>query len=273
MNFLYICCVVSTLKRFANIIAYFLLCNTFSRKYSTIYKYIMEIRERVVQYLDSKNITKYKFYKETGFSNGFLDKPGAIGSDKCEIICSHYPDLNIEWLIIERGNMIIPEELHEIKENELYLLNNFKEKKHQHQLIPIYNIEAAAGLVSLFNNPNGFIPIDYISLPNVGKVDGGLYAFGDSMYPLIKSGDIVVFRRLIDMFDSIFYGEMYLLSYDLEGEEYIVIKYIQKSDKPDHIKLVSQNQHHSPKDIPMRKVNALALIKASVRFNTIRPNN
>jgi len=186
-----------------------------------------------------------------------------------------YANENIspDWLIIERGKMLVSDQSYAIAQSELLLLNESHEKKHAHQLIPIYNIEAAAGLVSLFNNPNGFIPIDYISLPNVGKVDGGLYAFGDSMYPLIKSGDIVVFRRLIDMFDSIFYGEMYLISYDLEGEEYIVIKYIQKSDKPDHIKLVSQNQHHSPKDIPMRKVNALALIKASVRFNTIRPNN
>jgi len=93
------------------------------------------------------------------------------------------------------------------------------------------------------------------------------------MYPLIKSGDIVVYRQIHDIINSIFWGEMYLLSYDLEGEEYIVIKYIQKSDIDGCIKLVSQNQHHSPKDIPVSNVRALAQIKASVRFNTIRPNS
>lgn len=233
----------------------------------------MEIRQRILQYLEFKNISKYQFYKEIGVANGFLDKEGAIGSDKCEKICYQYIDLNPVWLVLERGKMILEDHNYKNPENEVLLLNESVEKKHARQLIPVYNIQAAAGLVSLFNNPTGYTPIDYITLPNLGKVDGGIYAFGDSMYPLIKSGDIVVYRRIQDMFNSIFYGEMYIISYDMEGEEYIVIKYIQKSDIADNIKLVSQNQHHSPKDIPIAKVNALALVKASVRFNTMRPNS
>jgi len=233
----------------------------------------MEIRHRILKYLDYKGISKYQFYKEIGVSNGFLDKEGAIGSDKCEKICYQYPDLDPIWLVLERGDMLITENKYSIPENNIMLFNDSIEKKHIHQLIPVYNIQAAAGLVSLFNDPSGFIPIDYISLPNLGKVDGGIYAFGDSMYPLIKSGDIVVFRRLIDLENSIFYGEMYILSYNLEGEEFIVIKFIQKSELPNYITLVSQNKNHSPKDIPLNKVNALALIKASVRFNTMRPTN
>lgn len=181
-------------------------------------------------------------------------------------------NINPDWLILERGEMYISDKSFKVPENGVLLLNDSIEKKHARQLIPIYNISAAAGLVSLFNDPTGYTPIDYISLPNTGKVDGGIFAFGDSMYPLIKSGDIVVYRRIQDMVNSIFYGEMYLISYDMEGEEFIVIKYIQKSDDPNYIKLVSQNQNHQPKDIPLSKVKALALVKASVRFNTMRPN-
>jgi hypothetical protein len=65
----------------------------------------MGINERIIQYLVSKSITKYRFYKETGLSNGFLDKKGNIGSDKCEIIAKCYPDLNIEWAITGNGYM------------------------------------------------------------------------------------------------------------------------------------------------------------------------
>lgn len=64
------------------------------------------IKKKIVEYLDFKGISKYKFYQETGIANGFLDKEGAIGSDKCEKICSHYQDLNIEWLINGVGSMI-----------------------------------------------------------------------------------------------------------------------------------------------------------------------
>jgi hypothetical protein len=35
-----------------------------------------------------------------------LDKEGAIGSDKCEIILSHFTDLCPKWLITGQGSMI-----------------------------------------------------------------------------------------------------------------------------------------------------------------------
>lgn len=64
------------------------------------------ILDRIIEYLEYKGISKYKFYKETGLSNGFLDKKGSIGADKCEIIYSHYPDLNLEWLITGKGEKL-----------------------------------------------------------------------------------------------------------------------------------------------------------------------
>jgi hypothetical protein len=64
------------------------------------------IQDRIIEYLEYKGISKYKFYKETGLSNGFLDKKGTIGADKCEIIYSHYPDLNLEWLITGQGEKL-----------------------------------------------------------------------------------------------------------------------------------------------------------------------
>jgi len=66
----------------------------------------MSIRERILNFIEFKGISKYLFYKQTGISNGFLDKSGAVGSDKCEIICSCYPDLNPVWLIVGEGPMI-----------------------------------------------------------------------------------------------------------------------------------------------------------------------
>jgi FtsZ-binding cell division protein ZapB len=66
----------------------------------------MDIRNRLIKYLIYKNISKYKFYQKTGFSNGFLDKSGAIGSDKCEKICSEFPDINLEWLITGKEPML-----------------------------------------------------------------------------------------------------------------------------------------------------------------------
>lgn len=139
------------------------------------------------------------------------------------------------------------------------------------QKVPLYDIEATAGVVGLFKNDNGNKkPIDFISIPNLPKCDGAIYVTGDSMYPLLKSGDIIMYKELNNSIESIFFGEMYLLSIDLDGEEYVTVKWIHKSDKgEEYIKIVSQNSHHQPKDVHLNSIKALALIKASIRINSM----
>ena len=87
--------------------------------------------------------------------------------------------------------------------------------------------------------------------------------------PLLKSGDIVLYKQLKDIGD-IFWGDMYLLSIDIDGEEYITVKYIQKSEREGYVKLVSQNPHHADKEVAVDRIRALALVKASIRMNSIR---
>ncbi len=137
------------------------------------------------------------------------------------------------------------------------------------QSVPLYSIEGTAGLVPLFTKQEELKPVNFIHIPNLPKCDGAIYISGDSMYPLLKSGDIVLYKQLHDI-EDIFWGDMYLLSIDLDGEEYITVKYIQKSDRRGYVRLVSQNPHHADKDIEISRIRALALIKASIRMNSIR---
>ena len=137
------------------------------------------------------------------------------------------------------------------------------------QSVPLYSIEATAGLVPLFEQQEQHSPINYIHIPNLPKCDGAIYVAGDSMYPLLKSGDIVLYKQLHDVND-IFWGDMYLLSIDLDGEEYVTVKYIQHSDRKGYIKLVSQNPHHADKEIELSRIRAIALVKASIRMNSMR---
>jgi len=137
------------------------------------------------------------------------------------------------------------------------------------QSVPLYNIEGTAGLVPLFFDDRSRKPIDYIHIPNLPKCDGAIYVVGDSMYPLLKSGDIVLYKQLSSI-EDVFWGDMYLLSIDIDGEEYVTVKYIQKSDRPGCVKLVSQNPHHADKEIEVKRIRALAFVKASIRMNSIR---
>lgn len=67
----------------------------------------MTTKEKMLQYLDTKGISKGDFYKKTGFSNGFLTAGKHIGSDNLKIIIDNYPDLSLEWLVMDKGDMII----------------------------------------------------------------------------------------------------------------------------------------------------------------------
>ncbi|WP_242502612.1 helix-turn-helix transcriptional regulator [Flavobacterium anhuiense] len=222
--------------------------------------------ERMREYLDYKGISKYKFCNDLGFSNKFLDNSSNMGTDKACKILHYYPEINSEWLLTGNGPMI--------KEDNTSVMIMKNDRKtadaiHVNQEIPLYDLEAVAGLRELFNSGEPQRVLDTIKIPNLPKCDGAISVTGDSMYPLLKSGDIVLYKET--EFENIFFGEMYLLSVKLnDWEEYITVKYVQKSDQgQEYVKLVSQNSHHQPKDIHISKISALALIKASIRINTM----
>ena len=131
-------------------------------------------------------------------------------------------------------------------------------------------MEAVAGLVPLFAEHYSQSVVEVMETTLIPKCDGGLRIVGDSMYPLLKSGDIVFYKQIHDILNNIVWGEMYLISFDIDGEEYVSVKYLQKSELKDHITLVSYNEHHKPLDIHIGRIRALAFIKASLRLNSIK---
>ncbi|NHN26797.1 peptidase S24 [Flavobacterium jejuense] len=216
----------------------------------------------------------YGFKKDTEFADFLGIKPQTLSSwytrntFDIELLYAKCENVNADFLLSGEGNII----KNSMMVNEPSAVYGLKTDKNitDHQQIPLYNIEATAGIVTLFNDTSQTKPIDYIQIPNLPKCDGAIYVTGDSMYPLLKSGDIVMYKQIHNIKDGIFWGEMYLVSMEIDGEEHVTVKYIQKSEKgEDHVKLVSQNKHHQDKDIKIQKIRALALIKASVRINSM----
>lgn len=225
------------------------------------------IKQNILKYLDFKGVSKYEFYKETGISRGTLDNNSGMTEDSTAKFIAYAKDVNIKWLILGEGEMLKIEELSE-KKHSIFQLRT--DTSVEDQKIPLYDIEAAAGLVPLFENKVENRTDEYIVIPRAPKCDGAVFVTGDSMYPLLKSGDIIAYKQIIDFKEEIFWGEMYLLSIDMADEEYVAVKWIHKGDDQDHIKLVSENRHHQPKDVHLSKVRAMAMVKASIRINSMR---
>ena len=222
--------------------------------------------------------TLIQIIKNQGVTNKVV--ADALGIESTNI--GRYDDLSkrklSELITISKSlNMSLSELIQQsvsddVELEEVTIINKpkYTEKVEENGELYLYDIEAAANLKSLLVNKDQNI-LGKISIPNIPKCDGAVYVKGDSMYPLLKSGDIIAYKEVPVEIQHIFYGEMYLVSIDIEGEEYLTVKYINQSERGcEWIKLVSYNQHHQPKDFPLSSVRALALVKLSIRMNTMK---
>lgn len=253
-------------------------------------------------YMQDHNITQKAFAEILGVSTSQLSSI-LKGRDKAglsivEKFLNSDNRIDANWLISGQGEMlknrgenrgenrgIIPKTEEKTSDKNIYGINDnvmqmtepqmtVRRLKTDYfnldkQLIPLYEIDAAAGLNILFSNQNTQIPLDYISVPNAPRCDGALYIRGDSMYPVLKSGDIACYK-IIKEFDDIRYGEIHILDIEDSSDRYLTAKYIQKSDNgSEYLKLVSENKYHSDRDIHKSTIKAIGLVKIWIRYNTI----
>lgn len=232
------------------------------------------INDRLVKIAQHYGLASYaKFAEKAGLSHqtasNYLKGKQKPDVEKLSQIKQSFEGINANWLLTGKGDMLNTD--NPLIANEgVSTYKLITDSNVTSQKVPLYDIDAMASIVPLFQNSEEVKPIDHISIPNLPKCDGAVYVAGDSMYPLLKSGDIVMYKEVIDIENDIYWGQMYLISISSNGDEYVMVKYIQKSELgAKYIKLVSQNKHHQDKDVLISKIRALALVKASIRINTM----
>ena len=230
------------------------------------------IKNRLKRLAQTKGLSMRSFEEACGLGRGNISnmsQEGGIGSDKLTKIIDAFPMVDLYWLLTGEGDMLKSDKYEPIVEVKPIHHPRSVEKKEDTQVVYLYDFEAAAGLKTLFDNKRNNI-IDTIKIPKLPKCDGAIHIVGDSMYPLLKSGDIILYREISPSIENIVYGEMYLLSYDIDGDDYVVVKYIRKSEKGEpFITLGSENPDYASRDIDFHRITAIALVKASVRINCI----
>jgi|SRR5690554_4384537 len=89
---------------------------------------ITNIKERILEIPTVKGISKEKFFEKIGMSYGSFkgkSKKTPINSNALADIITNYPDINIEWLITGKGEMLLSE-----KENEVF--QTLGEEQHEY---------------------------------------------------------------------------------------------------------------------------------------------
>ena len=179
---------------------------------------ISPIKKRILQFIDFASITKVDFCEKTGISYANLkgkSLKSEIGGNGIAEILSIFPEISAEWLLTGNGEMLKTE------------FTPGKLDTSSRKLIPFYDIETEAGTMQVSNMDVSDHPDELIDAGDWFRdADSAMRVHGDSMFPLYKSGSIVVMKEVRDK-SLIIYGQDYVLI----TSEYRAIKRIQKSDK------------------------------------------
>lgn len=115
------------------------------------------VSERVGEYIAKKGVSYYAFENSIGASRGSISKAvkegKSIGSQALENILSIYTDLNPTWLMTGQENMFVGNESIP-RNNKIETFRLKTDSSLESQQIPLYDIEAVAGLVPLFKTAN-----------------------------------------------------------------------------------------------------------------------
>lgn len=209
-------------------------------------------KDRILQFIDYKGVSKNKFYIETGISNGILDKKSGLSMDTIEKFYSTYPEINPEWLLTGQGPMLkepTPEEMN---------------LKPMADALPLVMPTAIGGYGnSAFNFTDRDVK-EYYVIPKFKhkQVDFMIEVEGSSMYPKYNSGDVVACRIIKDS-KFIQWNKAHVVATREQG---IIIKRIKPSDNKDTLLMVSDNQSYDPFEVPKEEIEGLAIVVGVVRL-------
>lgn len=225
-----------------------------------MYKYftmkIATAKERIVQFIDYKGISKQSFFKETGLKRGFLDADKlqtSIPDVFVATIIATYPELNPEWLITGVGEMLRNTFLLQQTAKEGGEIVDFKNRP-----LPLVTTEEVANnhTGSWLHKNRGFC------LPNFTDVDFLFQVRGIAMYPRYNNGDIVV-CRLSDDKPVWQWNRIYVLKV---SKREVFVRRVQQGRDFDHILLVPENPEYQPVEIRVDQVNLIAIVEGVLHF-------
>lgn len=226
----------------------------------------MSVKERLKSYIKHIGISIIDFEKSINVSNGYVNSISkGIGNDKTALIIENYPNLNLDWLLTGKGDML-KTDIDEPDET----MKASKSASKPHYEIANYKprpfIDAFYGALGV---PNGFTlavradECEQISIPFISDYDFSIKGRGDSMINRknpdrsICDGDLIACRIWTSR-SYIQWGQVYALA----TSQGVVIKQIQESEKEGYIKCVSFNDEdgYTPYEIPVEEIHDWALV-------------
>ena len=216
---------------------------------------ISPIKQRILQYFETLNVSKRKFYEETGISRGTLESNTGITEEVMAKFIVTHPEISPVWLLTGEGPMTISD----IPQPGSVSLATPSPMGDQG--IPLLPVSAMAGALSGDVSVLEYECERYV-VPAFQGADFLIPVKGSSMYPKYSSGDIVACKRVpaTDLFFQ--WNKVYVLDTD-QGP---LIKRIRRGSSDDTVLIVSDNIVYEPFELRRDQIRGIALVIGVIRL-------
>lgn len=139
-----------------------------------------------------------------GISRSTLSNWNARNSIDFPLLLGSLDDVDYNWLLTGKGSPAHHSKFcdNDLVQGEVEILHTPKTADPMDdRSVTLYDISAAANLKTLLADRPQYA-LGRIVIPNIPVCDGAVYVSGDSMYPILKSGDIVGFKSIRDFTTS-----------------------------------------------------------------------
>lgn len=218
----------------------------------------MSVKERLKEFIKSRNMTVQRFEAICGLSNGYVSSiRKGLGIEKLEIVLTKFPELSRDWLQYGEGEML-NEAPPKSEDANVFPAVDKKDSR----MIPFYDAETTGGYNGSVASSNADVTLrGYINAGDwfEGRETAAIRHTGDSMieYP---SGCILAVREVKDV-HLLVPGRNYVV----ETDEYRVTKRVQKGSENGSIALYSSNQEkyddgrlvHEPFEVSLQDVRRI----------------
>ena len=149
------------------------------------------IKERTIAFVKSKGITMKKFEQACGLSSGYVTSMRkGFWQEKLESVLNAFPELNRDWLLYGDGMMT----------NSI------------HNGIPEYDVDFSCGNAVMYTDSTAIVGT--LSMSEYANATAIVRATGNSMHPLISSGDKVIIKEVENWAENIIFGQIYGIETD-----------------------------------------------------------
>ena len=240
------------------------------------------IKERVLYISENKGITREKFFDDLGITYGNFKgkaKEKALSSDVLAKIITKYPDINPEWLLTGKGDMLKDEAIKgtpvevvaPIKVEGKSLMPKvivLKDEDDEKERIPLVPIMAQAGYLKGYDDPKYIRKLPMYNLP--GMRNGTFRMFqveGLSMYPTLQSGSYVV-GQFVEDWQHISDNRIYVV---VSKEGVIVKRVLNRIEKYGSLYCRSDNRVFPHINVDLKDVREVWECKMHLSFEFLDP--